>query len=59
VLVRETTEVSERMCIDAALKLAPDNHATAAELLGLSSQSWYATLRRHGLGALAPVEESK
>ena len=53
-LVRETSDVIERRCIEAALKLTGDNRATAAELLGLSRQSLYAKLRRHGLGALAP-----
>jgi transcriptional regulator PpsR len=53
-LVRETTDVIERRCIEAALKLTDDNRATAAQLLGLSRQSLYAKLRRHGLGELAP-----
>ena len=48
-LVRETTDVIERMCIEAALKLTNDNRATAAELLGLSRQSLYVKLRRYGL----------
>ena len=48
-LVRETTDVIERMCIEAALKLTSDNRATAAELLGLSRQSLYVKLRRYGL----------
>jgi transcriptional regulator PpsR len=48
-LVRETTDVIERMCIEAALKLTGDNRATAAEMLGLSRQSLYVKLRRYGL----------
>jgi transcriptional regulator PpsR len=48
-LVRETTDVIERMCIEAALKLTGDNRATAAEVLGLSRQSLYVKLRRYGL----------
>jgi transcriptional regulator PpsR len=48
-LVRETTDVIERLCIEAALKLTGNNRATAAEMLGLSRQSLYAKLRRHGL----------
>lgn len=51
-LVRETTDVIERMCIEAALELTGDNRATAAEMLGLSRQSLYAKLRRYGLGDL-------
>lgn len=58
-LVRETTEVIERVCIEAALKLTADNRATAADLLGLSRQSLYAKLRRYGLGELAPAEKPK
>jgi transcriptional regulator PpsR len=52
-LVRETTDVIERMCIEAALKLTEDNRASAAEMLGLSRQSLYVKLRRYGLGDLA------
>jgi transcriptional regulator PpsR len=51
-LVRETTDVIERLCIEAALKLTGDNRALAAEMLGLSRQSLYAKLRRYGLGDL-------
>jgi transcriptional regulator PpsR len=51
-LVRETTDVIERLCIEAALELTGDNRASAAEMLGLSRQSLYAKLRRHGLGDL-------
>lgn len=51
-LVRETTDVIERLCIEAALELTGDNRASAAELLGLSRQSLYVKLRRYGLGDL-------
>lgn len=51
-LVRETTDLIERMCIEAALELTSDNRASAAELLGLSRQSLYVKLRRHGMGDL-------
>ena len=51
-LVRETTEVIERMCIEAALELTGDNRASAAEILGLSRQSLYVKLHRYGLGEL-------
>ena len=52
-LVREATDVIERLCIEAALELTSDNRASAAELLGLSRQSLYVKLRRYGLGDLA------
>ena len=51
-LVRETTDVIERLCIEAALELTGDNRASAAEMLGLSRQSLYSKLRRFGLGDL-------
>ena len=57
-LVRETTDVIERMCIEAALALTHDNRALAAEMLGLSRQSLYVKLRRYGLMDLAPDTES-
>ena len=56
-LVRETTDVIERMCIEAALKLTGDNRATAAELLGLSRQSLYVKLRRFGLADVTEFDE--
>ncbi len=49
-LVREATDVIERLCIEAALTLTGDNRASAAEMLGLSRQSLYVKLRRYGLG---------
>ena len=51
-LVRDATDVIERLCIEAALKLSGDNRASAAEMLGLSRQSLYVKLRRYGLGDL-------
>jgi transcriptional regulator PpsR len=51
-LVRETTDLIERMCIEAALEIVGDNRVSAAELLGLSRQSLYVKLRRYGLGDL-------
>jgi transcriptional regulator PpsR len=48
-LVRETTDLIERLCIEAALDLVQDNRASAAEMLGLSRQSLYVKLRRYGL----------
>lgn len=51
-LVRESTDMIERLCIEAALELTDDNRASAAEMLGLSRQSLYVKLRRYGLGDL-------
>ena len=51
-LVRETTDIIERMCIEAALKMTDDSRASAAEMLGLSRQSLYVKLRRYGIGDL-------
>ena len=51
-LVRDTTDIIERLCIEAALKLSNDSRAAAAEMLGLSRQSLYVKLRRYGLGDL-------
>ncbi len=48
-LVRETTDIIERLCIEAALEMTHDNRATAAELLGLSRQSLYLKMRRFGI----------
>ena len=53
-LVREATDVIERLSIEAALHLTGDNRASAAEMLGLSRQSLYVKLRRYGLGDPAP-----
>jgi transcriptional regulator PpsR len=49
-LVRESTDVIERLCIEAALKLTGGNRASASELLGLSRQSLYVKLARYGIG---------
>jgi transcriptional regulator PpsR len=51
-LVRESTDMIERLCIEAALELTGDNRASAAEILGLSRQGLYSKLRRYGLGDL-------
>ncbi len=48
-LVRESTDMIEKLCIEAALELTNDNRASAAELLGLSRQSLYAKLHRYDL----------
>jgi transcriptional regulator PpsR len=51
-LVRDSTDMIERLCIEAALQVTNDNRASAAEMLGLSRQSLYVKLRRYGLGDL-------
>lgn len=48
-IVRETTDLIEELCIEAALELTGDNRAAAAEMLGLSRQSLYVKLRRFGV----------
>ncbi len=56
-LVRETADVIERLCIEAALEMTEDNRASAASMLGLSRQSLYVKLRRFGLDRMdAEVE---
>ncbi len=55
-IVRDTTDMIERMCIESALELTGNNRASAAELLGMSRQSLYAKLHRYGL---SDFEEDK
>ncbi len=54
-IVRETTDVIERLCIEAALEVSGGNRASAAQILGLSRQSLYSKLHRHSLSG--PTEE--
>jgi DNA-binding NtrC family response regulator len=58
-LVRETTEITEKLCIEAALKLTGDNRAAAAQMLGLSRQSLYGKLRRYNIGDLSEPEDGE
>ena len=51
-IVRESADLIEKLCIEAALDVSGDNRAAAAQLLGLSRQGLYSKLRRHGLGEL-------
>ena len=55
-LVRESTDMIERLYIEAALELTGDNRASAAEMLGLSRQSLYVKLRRYGMALPAGNE---
>ncbi len=56
-IVRETSDIIERLCIEAALELTQDNRASAADILGLSRQSLYVKLRRYGLGDLVDTTD--
>ena len=56
-LVRETTDVIEKLCIETALEMTGDNRASAAEMLGLSRQSLYVKLRRFGLADAATADD--
>jgi transcriptional regulator PpsR len=47
-IVRESTDLIERLCIEAALEITGDNRASAAEMLGLSRQGLYSKLNRFG-----------
>jgi transcriptional regulator PpsR len=47
-LVRDTIDLVERHFIEAALELTAGNRTSAAEVLGVSRQSLYVKLRRHG-----------
>jgi transcriptional regulator PpsR len=58
-LVRESSDMIERLCIEAALDITNDNRASAAEILGLSRQSLYAKLRRYGLGELTEADDDQ
>ena len=56
-IVRESSDLIERLCIEAALTHTSDNRASAAEILGLSRQGLYSKLHRHGLGNLVDDKE--
>lgn len=48
-LVSATSDVIEKLCIETAVQLTDNNRVAAAEMLGLSRQSLYVKLRKHGL----------
>ncbi len=48
-IVRESTELIEKLCIEAALEITEQNRASAAEMLGLSRQGLYTKLKRAGI----------
>jgi transcriptional regulator PpsR len=58
-IVRESTDLIERLCIEAALKCADNNRASAAEILGLSRQGLYLKLHRHGLARDSSEDRSE
>ena len=58
-LVRETTDLIERLCIEAALELTRENRASAAEMLGLSRQAFYVKLRRYGLSDSGEADDGE
>ncbi len=49
-IVRDATDVVERLCIESALEMTGNNRASAAEILGVSRQSLYSKLHRFGIG---------
>jgi transcriptional regulator PpsR len=57
VLVRNTSAVVERACIEQALQAANGNRTAAADAIGLSRQSLYAKLERYGLHESRDAEE--
>ncbi|SIR43739.1 transcriptional regulator PpsR [Rhizobium sp. RU20A] len=54
-LMRESLDVIEKICIEAALDQTHNNRALAAQMLGLSRQSLYIKLRRYGLEDYRPA----
>jgi transcriptional regulator PpsR len=56
-IVGETTDLIEKLCIEAALQITQDNRATASEILGLSRQSLYVKLRQYGIGNLGSEDK--
>lgn len=57
-LVRDTADIIEKLCIEAALRLTDNNRASAADMLGLSRQSLYIKLRRFGITDFGADEEA-
>lgn len=57
-LVSATSDVIEKLCIETAVQLTGNNRVAAAEMLGLSRQSLYVKLRKHGLISSSPDSES-
>lgn len=53
-IVAETTDIVEKLCIEAALALAGQNRVAAAEMLGVSRQSLYMKMRQLRIGGAEP-----
>ncbi len=58
-LVRDTADIIEKMCIEAALRMTDNNRASAADMLGLSRQSLYLKLRRYDIADFNPDDEQE
>jgi len=56
-LVRDTADIIEKLCIEAALRLTDNNRASAADMLGLSRQSLYIKLKRYGISEFGGDDE--
>jgi DNA-binding NtrC family response regulator len=56
-IVRESIDLIEKLCIEAALEITDDNRASAAQMLGLSRQALYSKLRRFELDHRASGED--
>jgi transcriptional regulator PpsR len=56
-LVRDTADIIEKLCIEAALRLTDNNRASAADMLGLSRQSLYIKLKRYGISDVDEAED--
>jgi transcriptional regulator PpsR len=48
-IIAATSDVVEKLCIETAIQMTSNNRAAAAEMLGLSRQSLYVKLRKHGM----------
>lgn len=57
-LVSATSDVIEKLCIETAVQLTGNNRVAAAEMLGLSRQSLYVKLRKHGLISSSPDSDN-
>lgn len=58
-LVRDSSDIIEKLCIEAALRLTDNNRASAADMLGLSRQSLYIKLRRYGISDMETEAEER
>ncbi|MBS2012438.1 MAG: transcriptional regulator PpsR [Deltaproteobacteria bacterium] len=56
-LVRESADLVERLCIEAALMVSHNNRASAAQLLGLSRQGFYSKMKRYGIAEFGSHEQ--